>query len=60
MSFERWMQEVDGLCISEYLISIYDLPDMDFYDAYENGQTPEEFMAETIPDIESLGQLVMS
>jgi hypothetical protein len=60
LTFQRWMQEVDGLCIGEYLLSIYDLPDMNFYDAYESGQTPEEFMNEAIPDIEALGQLVMS
>lgn len=60
MTFQRWMQEVDEICLGNYLMSIYDLPDMPFYDAYESGQSPEEFMAETIPDIETLGALVLS
>jgi hypothetical protein len=54
------MQEVDEICLGNYLMSIYDLPDMPFFDAYEGGQTPEEFMAETIPDLETLGALVLS
>ena len=60
MTFQRWMQEVDEICLGNYLMSIYDLPDMPFFDAYEGGQTPEEFMAETIPDLETLGALVLS
>ena len=60
MTFQVWMQEVDSLCLGEYLMSIYDLPDMNFMDAYEDGLSPEQFMAEFIPDIEALGQLVMS
>ena len=60
MSFQRWMQEVDGLCLGEFLMSIYDLPDMNFWDAFDAGQTPEEFIAETIPDQEALAGLVLS
>jgi len=60
MTFQIWMQEVDSLCLGGYLMSIYDLPDMNFMDAYEEGQTPEQFMAETIPDLDALGQLVFS
>jgi hypothetical protein len=60
MNFEGWMHEVDELCLGEYLMSIHDLPDMEFYDAYECGQTPEEFMAETIPDLAALAHLVLS
>lgn len=60
MTFQRWMQEVDEICLGTYLMSIHDLPDMCFYDAYESGQTPEEFMTETIPDHEALKELVFS
>ena len=60
MTFQRWMQEVDELCLGEYLMSIYDLPDMSFYDAYEGGQSPEDFMAETIPDLDALKDVVLS
>ena len=60
MTFQRWMQEVNEICLGTYLMSIYDLPDMDFYDAFESGQTPDEFMAETIPDMDALAELVLS
>lgn len=60
MNFERWMQEVNELCLGEFIMSIYDLPDMNFMDAYQDGQTPEEFMAEMIPDLDALAELVLS
>lgn len=60
MTFQRWMQEVNEICLNSYLMSIYDLPDMPFYDAFESGQTPEEFMSDMIPDIDALAELVLS
>lgn len=60
MTFQKWMQEVNEICLSAYLMSIYDLPDMPFYDAYEDGRTPEEFMADTIPDIDALAEYVLN
>ncbi len=60
MSFQRWMQEVDEICLSTYLMSIYDLADMAFHEAYAAGQSPDEFMAETIPDLNALKDLVLS
>ena len=60
LTFQRWMQDVDDLCIREFLLSIYDLPDMPFYDSYKSEMTPEEFMAEAIPDLDALRQLVLS
>ncbi|MBI5706466.1 MAG: hypothetical protein HZC36_05695 [Armatimonadetes bacterium] len=60
MTFQRWMQEVNEICMNSYLMSIYDLPDMPFYDAFESGQTPEEFMSDMIPDIDALAELVLS
>jgi hypothetical protein len=60
MTFQHWMQDVDGICLNTYLMSIYDLPDMPFHDAYDDGLSPEEFMAETIPDLDTLGTLVLS
>ncbi|MBV6459406.1 MAG: hypothetical protein HONBIEJF_02554 [Fimbriimonadaceae bacterium] len=60
MTFQKWMQEVNEICVSTHLMSIYDLPDMPFYDAYGIGQTPEEFMADMIPDIDALAELVLS
>ena len=60
MTFERWMQEVNELCLCTFIVSIFDLPDMPFFDAFESGQTPEEFMTETIPDMDALAELVLS
>lgn len=60
MSFQSWMQEVDEICLGTYLMSIYDLPDMEFQEAFESGQSPEEFIAETIPDLDALRDLVVS
>ena len=60
MTFQRWMQEVNEICLNSYLMSIYDLPDMPFYDAYESGQTPDEFMSESIPDMDALAEIVLS
>ena len=60
MSFQRWMLEVDDHCLREFSMSVYDLPDMDFWSAYDSGQTPEEFIAETIPDLDALASLVLS
>lgn len=60
MIFRQWMEQVNDLCLVEYSMSIYDLPDMCFYDAYDSGQTPEEFMAENLGDLETLGNLILS
>jgi len=60
MTFQKWMQEVNEICLSTYLMSIYDLPDMPFYDAFENGQTPDDFIQEVIPDMETLENIVLS
>ena len=60
MTFQRWMQEVNELCFGSYLQSIYDLPDMPFFDAFESGQTPEEFMDEMLPDMDALARIVLT
>ena len=60
MTFQAWMRDVDDVCMHTFCMSIYDLPDLMFYDAYESGQTPEEFIAETIPDLDALKELVFS
>jgi hypothetical protein len=60
MNFETWMKEVDELCRSEFIMSIYDLPDMPFRDAYDDGLSPGEFMAYALPDMEALGALILS
>lgn len=60
MTFQKWMQEVDDICLRTYAMSIYDLPDMEFYCAFEDGQMPDDFMSEMIPDVEALAEFVLS
>jgi len=43
VSFEGWMKEVDQIISTATGMSIHDLPDMQFRDAYDNDDTPEEF-----------------
>jgi hypothetical protein len=60
MTFQRWMQEVDDICIIRYLMSVNDLPDMPFYDAFSDGLSPDEFIEQAIPDLNSLAELILS
>jgi hypothetical protein len=60
MTFDTWMERIDRCCQLDFGLSIHDLPDMLFRDAYDSGLTPETFMAENLPDVESLGRLVLS
>lgn len=60
MTFDRWMIELDDLCLAEFSLSIHDLPDMCLWDAYSDGPTPKEFMADNLPDLETLGRLILS
>jgi hypothetical protein len=59
MSFERWMLVVDAVCAAEYGVSIYDLPDMSYRDAYETGQTPSDFVSEYVPDLAGLPEVML-
>lgn len=59
VNFEQWMKEVNDLCLAQYCLSIHDLPDMLFRDAYDDGQTPEEFMSENLGDMEQLAYLIL-
>lgn len=60
MTFDEWMERIDRSCQMDYGLSVRELPDMCFRDAYDSGFTPEDFMAENRPDGESLGRLVVS
>lgn len=59
MTFQAWMSEVNDLCLVSYAISVYDLPDMPFHDAFDAGQAPEEFLGDAIPDLRALAELVL-
>ncbi len=57
-AFEQWMDEVDNLCMSEYGMSIHDLPDMEFYDSFDCGMSPRTFFEENIGDVDALEDLM--
>jgi len=42
-----------------YGMSIMDLPDMAYRDAYDDGMTPEAFIDENLPDVEALKELIL-
>lgn len=60
MTFERWMHEIDLLCFAWYGLSVRDLPDMRFRDAYDDGQQPEQFMEQELGTLEDLAHLILS
>ena len=59
-TFDQWMERVDHVCQMDFGLSIHDLPDMLFRDAYDSGLSPEEFMSENLPDDEALGRMILS
>lgn len=60
MTFDQWMDRVDRCCQLDFGMSIHDLPDMCFRDAYDSGMSAEDFMSENLPDVESLAHAVLS
>lgn len=60
MTFQRWMQEVNEICINTYAVSIYDMPGLDFYFAFESGQSPAEFFEEMTSVVNALAEVAMS
>ncbi len=59
MTFDQWMEQVDRCCQLDFGLSIHDLPDMLFRDAYDSGLSPQDFMAEHLPDQESLTHVIL-
>ncbi len=60
MTFEVWMNGINSVCETSFGMSIHDLPDMCFRDAYDCGMSPEEFMTENLPDLDALRDLILS
>ncbi|HMS56827.1 MAG TPA: hypothetical protein PKA27_15650 [Fimbriimonadaceae bacterium] len=58
MSFAAWMHQVDLLCFAWYGLSIRDLPDMNFRDAFDDGASPEEFMEGELGTLSDLSRLM--
>jgi hypothetical protein len=60
LTFDHWMERLNRCCQLDFGISIHDLPDMLFRDAYDSGLSPEDFMSENLPDEEALGHVILS
>lgn len=59
MDFSEWFDRIDRLCRHMYGLSIMDLPDMPFRDAYDDGVSPEGFMQEKLPDLDALKEIIL-
>jgi len=54
MDFDDWMEGLNRVCELQFGLSINDLPDMMFRDAYDAGMSPTDFMTENLPDHDAL------
>ncbi len=59
MSFRDWMKELDLICYSNYGMSIHDLPDMCFRDAYDCDSTPLEFFHNELGTLDDLARCLV-
>ena len=50
MTFENWMKEVNKIVESKVIVSTDDLPDWHWMDAFEDGSTPKEAVADFFED----------
>lgn len=48
MSFEQWMEKVNRHVQNTVGLDCSDLPDVPYYDMYEDGKTPRNAAAEAI------------
>jgi len=46
IDFDQWMKDLDNLVERKFGMSIHDLPDMNFRDAYDDGESPADFLEE--------------
>jgi len=58
--FSEWMGEIDSICWRKFGLSIHDLPDMCFRDAFEDGVSPEEFMSAELDDLHDLARVILT
>lgn len=60
MTFEQWMREVDDLCFGTWGMSIHDLPDMCFRDAFDDGVSALEFFHGELGRVDDLSRVILS
>lgn len=60
MSFRDWMKKLDLICYSNYGMSIHELPDMCFRDAYDCGNSPLEFFHNELGTLDDLARCIVN
>ena len=48
ISFDRWMAEVDAAVSQIAMLSVHDLPDLDFRSLYDGGESPQTAAREAL------------
>jgi hypothetical protein len=52
-AFNQWMEQVDGLLGHHFGLSVHDIADQNYRDAFESGLSPEEYCSdELFPELE--------
>lgn len=46
--FEKFMREVDDACYEKCGMSVHDLPDFDYWSAFEDGKSPKATAAKAV------------
>ncbi len=46
--FAAWLEEVDALVAGKVGLSVFDLEDMLFFDSFEAGDSPEDFLSDVV------------
>lgn len=60
MTFTEWLSSLDALCIGTWGLSVADLPDMPFRDAFDDGIMAKDFFDEHLGTIDELARTVCS
>ena len=50
MTFEEWIAKVDAILISICGLGHSDLPDMAYWDSWDDGVTPQEMVEDVLED----------
>lgn len=48
MTFEQWMKQVDRAVENVAYVSLYDLPDINYRDLFDSGETPDNAAREAL------------
>lgn len=58
LTFDHWMSQLNALVMDEYGMSIHDLPDMMFRDAFDARVSPLEFFEDELGTTDQLSEVI--